>query len=188
MLVFCFFFFKQKTAYEITEGDWSSDVCSSDLDGRPPQDHDPGYIWPRYAETDGDADARLRRHRRSTERERHSSCQEHTFHRSPPAGLSGKVVPDATAPSQRQLPKGLRAPAREAAGAAQCHLAGSLLSAGSRRRRQRDGGGATCCISRTTSPGSAWRPNAFLEKMRRPSTSTSNTPPDDWINFTSAWG
>src|ERR1051325_11737907 len=29
--VFCFFFFKQKTAYEITYGDWSSDVCSSDL-------------------------------------------------------------------------------------------------------------------------------------------------------------
>src|ERR1051325_11515149 len=26
-----FFFFKQKTAYEITYGDWSSDVCSSDL-------------------------------------------------------------------------------------------------------------------------------------------------------------
>src|SRR5256886_4301099 len=56
------------------------------VDGRPPQDHDPGHIWPRYAETDGDADARLRRHRRRTERERHSSCQEHTFHRSPPAG------------------------------------------------------------------------------------------------------
>ena len=32
--VFCFlfiFFFKQKTAYEIKECDWSSDVCSSDL-------------------------------------------------------------------------------------------------------------------------------------------------------------
>ena len=28
----CFFFFKQKTAYEIGTGDWSSDVCSSDLD------------------------------------------------------------------------------------------------------------------------------------------------------------
>src|SRR5213082_3619082 len=30
---FCcvFFFFKQKTAYEIVSGDWSSDVCSSDL-------------------------------------------------------------------------------------------------------------------------------------------------------------
>jgi len=26
-----FFFFKQKTAYEIKFGDWSSDVCSSDL-------------------------------------------------------------------------------------------------------------------------------------------------------------
>src|ERR1051325_2726137 len=29
----CVFFFKQKTAYEITYGDWSSDVCSSDLCG-----------------------------------------------------------------------------------------------------------------------------------------------------------
>src|SRR6056297_2837796 len=28
---FCFFFFKQKTAYEILRSDWSSDVCSSDL-------------------------------------------------------------------------------------------------------------------------------------------------------------
>ena len=28
---FIFFFFKQKTAYEIGTGDWSSDVCSSDL-------------------------------------------------------------------------------------------------------------------------------------------------------------
>src|ERR1051326_6346729 len=27
----CLFFFKQKTAYEIKECDWSSDVCSSDL-------------------------------------------------------------------------------------------------------------------------------------------------------------
>ena len=30
--MFIFFFFKQKTAYEIKECDWSSDVCSSDLD------------------------------------------------------------------------------------------------------------------------------------------------------------
>ena len=29
-----FFFFKQKTAYEIKECDWSSDVCSSDLDNK----------------------------------------------------------------------------------------------------------------------------------------------------------
>src|SRR3546814_4335542 len=32
LLVFClFFFFKQKTAYELRISDWSSDVCSSDL-------------------------------------------------------------------------------------------------------------------------------------------------------------
>src|SRR3546814_6867249 len=32
-MVFCivFFFFKQKTAYEMRISDWSSDVCSSDL-------------------------------------------------------------------------------------------------------------------------------------------------------------
>src|SRR3546814_10536903 len=29
--VFYFFFFKQKTAYEMRISDWSSDVCSSDL-------------------------------------------------------------------------------------------------------------------------------------------------------------
>src|SRR3546814_4139838 len=31
LYVFCFFFFKQKTAYEMRISDWSSDVCSSDL-------------------------------------------------------------------------------------------------------------------------------------------------------------
>src|SRR3546814_5229411 len=31
-MVFCFFFFKQKTAYEMRISDWSSDVCSSDLE------------------------------------------------------------------------------------------------------------------------------------------------------------
>src|SRR3546814_2681242 len=31
-MLFCyFFFFKQKTAYEVRISDWSSDVCSSDL-------------------------------------------------------------------------------------------------------------------------------------------------------------
>ena len=37
-LLVMFFFFKQKTAYEISYGDWSSDVCSSDLK----QDFTPG--------------------------------------------------------------------------------------------------------------------------------------------------
>src|SRR3546814_13831800 len=31
LCVFCFFFCKQKTAYEMRISDWSSDVCSSDL-------------------------------------------------------------------------------------------------------------------------------------------------------------
>src|SRR3546814_16618998 len=30
-MFWCFFFFKQKTAYEMRISDWSSDVCSSDL-------------------------------------------------------------------------------------------------------------------------------------------------------------
>src|SRR5213594_1159903 len=46
----CFFFFKQKTAYEISVRDWSSDVCSSDLSRRP-------------AVCDGDALDRLREER-----------------------------------------------------------------------------------------------------------------------------
>src|SRR3546814_20937863 len=31
LICFVFFFFKQKTAYEMRISDWSSDVCSSDL-------------------------------------------------------------------------------------------------------------------------------------------------------------
>src|SRR3546814_3760168 len=37
MYCFCFFFFKQKTAYEMRISDWSSDVCSSDLADPPAQ-------------------------------------------------------------------------------------------------------------------------------------------------------
>ena len=33
-ILICFFFFKQKTAYEMCGRDWSSDVCSSDLAAR----------------------------------------------------------------------------------------------------------------------------------------------------------
>src|SRR3546814_4891496 len=32
LIIFCVFFFKQKTAYDMRISDWSSDVCSSDLD------------------------------------------------------------------------------------------------------------------------------------------------------------
>src|SRR3546814_6504508 len=34
-----FFFFKQKTAYEMRISDWSSDVCSSDLTALDPEQH-----------------------------------------------------------------------------------------------------------------------------------------------------
>src|SRR3546814_12851484 len=40
-----FFFFKQKTAYEMRISDWSSDVCSSDLEGD-------GEVSPRLAGLD----------------------------------------------------------------------------------------------------------------------------------------
>src|SRR3546814_3118628 len=41
VLSFVFFFFKQKTAYEMRISDWSSDVCSSDLLGRDAVDEEP---------------------------------------------------------------------------------------------------------------------------------------------------
>src|SRR3546814_14590249 len=39
MIFVFFFFFKQKTAYEMRISDWSSDVCSSDLDVVGEADH-----------------------------------------------------------------------------------------------------------------------------------------------------
>src|SRR3546814_1361166 len=41
-ITYCFFFFKQKTAYEMRISDWSSDVCSSDLAGDTFTPHDSG--------------------------------------------------------------------------------------------------------------------------------------------------
>src|SRR3546814_9011296 len=43
MLLVVFFFFKQKTAYEMRISDWSSDVCSSDL-AQPLRAHFPGSL------------------------------------------------------------------------------------------------------------------------------------------------
>src|SRR3546814_1309282 len=40
--MFFIFFFKQKTAYEMRISDWSSDVCSSDLQGDEAEQHDEG--------------------------------------------------------------------------------------------------------------------------------------------------
>src|SRR5881392_4308280 len=45
------FFFKQKTAYEITHSDWSSDVCSSDL-----CELEDRHVHEHHDEADGDAE------------------------------------------------------------------------------------------------------------------------------------
>src|SRR3546814_4462417 len=41
VVCFCFFVFKQKTAYEMRISDWSSDVCSSDLAAGTPRSRYP---------------------------------------------------------------------------------------------------------------------------------------------------
>src|SRR3546814_5374051 len=54
--VILFFFFKQKTAYEMRISDWSSDVCSSDLLDRRVVDIDPGRPCARARRNAADAD------------------------------------------------------------------------------------------------------------------------------------
>src|SRR3546814_19601131 len=44
MVVFPLFFFKQKTAYEMRISDWSSDVCSSDLQEQPREQRRQGTL------------------------------------------------------------------------------------------------------------------------------------------------
>src|SRR3546814_2381795 len=44
--VLVFFFFKQKTAYEMRISDWSSDVCSSDLSAVGHAHIDSAWLWP----------------------------------------------------------------------------------------------------------------------------------------------
>src|SRR3546814_2861426 len=46
-----FFFFKQKTAYEMRISDWSSDVCSSDLEAEVSQEHFRDSVIRRRART-----------------------------------------------------------------------------------------------------------------------------------------
>src|SRR3546814_2331443 len=50
-MILFFFFFKQKTAYEMRISDWSSDVCSSDLlcldpEARAPREWEWYIPWP----------------------------------------------------------------------------------------------------------------------------------------------
>src|SRR3546814_4561708 len=75
-----FFFFKQKTAYEVRISDWSSDVCSSDLrhiDDRHVRADVSQQLCPRpcLLQPDADVDGGLygRRHG-----DRHARSEEHT--------------------------------------------------------------------------------------------------------------
>src|SRR3546814_2364134 len=57
LVAFCgFFFFKQKTAYEMRISDWSSDVCSSDLVDRGLMIAPVGVAPPGLAHADGRAE------------------------------------------------------------------------------------------------------------------------------------
>src|ERR1044071_5145269 len=75
--LFIFFFFKQKTAYEISTRDWSSDVCSSDLehdgeqrDVRHVEPHEPDVVEQRRIVVD--ADEVVRRRQAAPARHRHA--------------------------------------------------------------------------------------------------------------------
>src|SRR3546814_6915695 len=54
-----FFFFKQKTAYEMRISDWSSDVCSSDLMARRVSDNELALFGREEAISDVDGDSLL---------------------------------------------------------------------------------------------------------------------------------
>src|SRR3546814_5028057 len=84
----CFFFFKQKTAYEMRISDWSSDVCSSDLEAAEEHELD-----------EGDAPCRSQLHERRQDRKAHGARQ--AEHDAPPdvflwmrhfAGAGGSIV------------------------------------------------------------------------------------------------
>src|SRR3546814_8142760 len=52
--MFLFFFFKQKTAYEMRISDWSSDVCSSDLPAFEGTQHRLGFVFVDGSKADRD--------------------------------------------------------------------------------------------------------------------------------------
>src|SRR3546814_4528254 len=78
----CFFFFKQKTAYEMRISDWSSDVCSSDLVRDRPvrlgQEHAAALLQPAGGAGPGLGEGRRRRVARPGNRhQRHAAADRH---------------------------------------------------------------------------------------------------------------
>src|SRR3546814_878033 len=67
----CFFFFKQKTAYEMRISDWSSDVCSSDLNASNAsgsRNHERSALTPKINRKKAAAKARIVRRGKSPRR------------------------------------------------------------------------------------------------------------------------
>ena len=76
VILFVFFFFKQKTAYEIGTGDWNSDVCSSDLDDGATDTFERLIVRGRSNLLDGQADEEdIDRIKRSEERRIGKECR-----------------------------------------------------------------------------------------------------------------
>src|SRR3546814_3019496 len=69
-------FLTQKTGYEMRISDWSSDVCSSDLDAHPRLDEQRRIVLPRaeLVEIEGQVDERIEHHRHLRLRERVSGA------------------------------------------------------------------------------------------------------------------
>src|SRR5213596_4169037 len=101
-----FFFFKQKTAYEIRPCDWSSDVCSSDLGGAYAQRQRERQETIRHDQLQfrfKSRDRRGRRRRRSEERRVGKECPVLCRSRWAPDHSQKKTAsaPQSTPPTQR---------------------------------------------------------------------------------------
>src|SRR3546814_4512028 len=98
-----FFFFKQKTAYEMRISDWSSDVCSSDL------------LKGTGAGIGGDGDRRMRlrrRHRRVGGSGQHLEGREISDGGERAAGKDDRLAPDPVAEPAEEDEKGRRSEER----------------------------------------------------------------------------
>src|SRR3546814_2607962 len=106
-----FFFFKQKTAYEMRISDWSSDVCSSDLRS-PRQRPEPGAAIAR------DRGAVRAVSRRQESIDRAGGCERREARRDLPA-LPGASSPDDHQRGSEDPPGGRSTPAPRLASAGQ---------------------------------------------------------------------
>src|SRR3546814_2433055 len=95
-----FFFFKQKTAYEMRISDWSSDVCSSDLVGLALGRGACGALRPRPAEPPADAERAVQLQRGGGRRQRHGEPRRSAHGRRPGHAVRGRP--------RRRLPRRLR--------------------------------------------------------------------------------